>query len=133
MHDIGKIGIPESILFKPGSLSKDERDVVQMHPNRGEEIVRPLNLPQECLDGIKYHHEHYDGNGYPYGLKAEEIPLGAAIIAVADAFDAMITDRPYRKGLSRQCAIDELRRCSGTQFDPAVVEAAIVVFTTGLV
>lgn len=120
LHDIGKIGIPEAILLKNGALTVEEREVICRHPLRGAEIIRPLSLPQECVEGIMYHHERYDGKGYPFGLQGEEIPLIASIIAVADSYDAMTTDRPYRKGMSKLAAINELKEHNGTQFDPRV-------------
>jgi putative nucleotidyltransferase with HDIG domain len=122
LHDIGKIGIPESILLKNSSLTNEERDIICRHPLRGAEIIRPLSLPLECVEGIMYHHERYDGKGYPFGLKGKEIPLIAAIIAVADSYDAMTTDRPYRKGMDKYQAIKELKANIGTQFDPYITD-----------
>ena len=124
LHDIGKIGIPEKVLNKAGRLNEEERKIIQQHPVIGVNIVQPIKELKDCLDGIKYHHERYDGKGYPEGLKGKQIPLSAAIISVADAFDAITTDRPYRKGLSFKEALCELTRCSSTQFNPLVVKAA---------
>ncbi len=123
LHDIGKIGVPDSVLNKHSGLNKDETLVMKKHPLFGYEIVSKVKGLIKVLDGIKYHHEHVDGSGYPKGLKGEQIPLFARIIAVADTFDAMTTDRPYRKALSYKEAIDELERFSGKQFDSLVVEA----------
>jgi HD-GYP domain-containing protein (c-di-GMP phosphodiesterase class II) len=120
LHDIGKIGIPESILNKQGPLTKEEFDVIKNHPNIGVTILQPIHELNTAILGVRHHHERYDGTGYPDGLKGEEIPLIASIIAVADAFDAMISDRPYRKGLSKEHAVEEILRESGRQFDPQV-------------
>lgn len=124
LHDIGKIGIPERVLHKVSRLTDEERKIIQQHPVIGVNIVQPIKELKDCLDGIKYHHERYDGKGYPEGLKGRQIPLSAAIISVADAFDAINSNRPYRKGLCFKDALCELTRCSGTQFNPLVVKAA---------
>ncbi|HAG07796.1 MAG: HD domain protein [Clostridia bacterium 62_21] len=123
VHDIGKVAISDYILLKNGSLSPEEYEAVKTHPRVGFEILSNLYLYKKCAHYVLYHHERFDGTGYPVGLKGEAIPLGARILAVADTYDAMTTDRPYRRALTRQQALDELRRCSGTQFDPAVVNA----------
>lgn len=123
LHDIGKIGIPESILNKQGPLTPEERSVIKEHPNLGVTILKPIPELKESLLGVKYHHEKYDGTGYPDGLRAEQIPLIAAIISVADAFDAMITDRPYRMALTKDAAIAEITRESGKQFHPEIASA----------
>lgn len=128
LHDIGKIGIPEAILNKEGPLTDEERRRMQEHPLVGVDIIESIHELKDCIPGVKYHHERYDGRGYPQGLRDGEIPLMAAIIAVADAFDAMITDRPYRKGLSREQTITEIERESGFQFDPAVAQVLIRLF-----
>lgn len=120
LHDIGKIGVPESILNKNGSLTEDERKKINEHSMIGATILEPIHDLREVILGVKYHHERYDGRGYPEGLKGDQIPLIAAVIAVADSYDAMTTDRPYRKALTKEQAIAELERCSGTQFDPAI-------------
>jgi diguanylate cyclase (GGDEF)-like protein/putative nucleotidyltransferase with HDIG domain len=126
LHDIGKIGIPDQILQKNGALNADERQVIQAHPNLGVAIIQHVDSLRGCLAGIQYHHEKYDGQGYPSGLKAGNIPIDARILAVADSFDAMTSPRPYRRILSYQEAIEELRRYAGSQFDPRVVD----VFTS---
>ena len=131
LHDIGKIAIPEEILRKKDKLTAEEFDMMKQHTIRGVEILKPIAEYKECLNGIKYHHERYDGKGYPEGLAGEKIPLIAAIISVADTFDAMTTDRPYRKSLGRAAAIEEIKRCSGTQFHPAVVKAAVELYEGG--
>ena len=127
LHDVGKIGTYESILDKPGKLTDEERTIMQQHPVMGAEILAPIKQLKDIIPGVKYHHEFYDGTGYPDGLKGEGIPLHARILTVADTVDAMGADRPYRKGRSTDVIIAELKRCSGTQFDPKVVEAFLKV------
>lgn len=122
LHDFGKIGIDESILLKPGALTQEERDEVTMHVMRGYYMLAGFSELIEALKGVKSHHEYYDGSGYPEGLTKGDIPLIARIIAVADAFDAMTSERPYRKAMTKQAAIDELKRASNSQFDPAIVK-----------
>jgi HD-GYP domain-containing protein (c-di-GMP phosphodiesterase class II) len=125
LHDFGKVAIPVSILDKPGPLAPEERKVVERHAVYTMELIHSIEAFWHLAPLAGYSQEHYDGSGYPDGLKRDEIPTGARIIAVADAIDAMTSDRPYRKALGTDVAIKELRRCSGTQFDPKVVEAAI--------
>jgi response regulator RpfG family c-di-GMP phosphodiesterase len=125
MHDIGKIGIHYEKLNKPGQLTPDERHMFQRHPEKGKRILEPIPFLRQLIPGCFCHHEHFDGSGYPQGLKGTEIPLLGRIIAVADTYDAMTTDRPYRKALSHDAALAELRRCSGTQFDAHIAEAFI--------
>ncbi|MFZ6016542.1 MAG: HD domain-containing phosphohydrolase [Nitrospirota bacterium] len=127
LHDIGKISVPDHILMKPGKLSEKEMDVIKRHPSSGAMIIEPIESLKQAREIIKYHQEHFDGSGYPEGLKGEEIPLGARIIAVADAFGAMTSDRPYRKAFSIDKAVEELKKGCGTQFDPHVVEVFISV------
>jgi putative nucleotidyltransferase with HDIG domain len=121
LHDLGKISIPDHILMKPDKLSEEEIEIIKKHPENGAKIIEPVEPLRNAKDIIKHHQECYDGSGYPDGLKGENIPLGARIIAVADSYGAMTTDRPYRKALSIEEAVKELKRCSGTQFDPAIV------------
>jgi len=123
LHDIGKIAVDEHILTKKERLSAIEREKMDMHVLIGESILRPIALLHPLLPGVRHHHEHYDGTGHPDGLKGEEIPIEARIIAVADAFDAMTSSRPYREPLPEEQALSELRRAAGTQFDPRVVAA----------
>jgi GAF domain-containing protein len=124
LHDVGKIGIEEAVLCKPSMLNHDERRIMEKHPFIGEAIVRPLrNLPQEVKLSILHHQERWDGKGYPGALKGEQIPLYARIVAVSDTYDAMCSNRPYRKALPRQVAVDEINKNSGSQFDPTVVAA----------
>ncbi len=123
LHDIGKLGVRDDVLLKSGPLTVEEFAQMKKHPTYGEEILKHIKHLEDVIPGIKYHHERCDGKGYPYGLKGEEIDITARIIAVADSYDAMTTDRPYRMALSPDIAINELIRFSGSQFDAAVVEA----------
>ena len=122
LHDIGKIGIPDSILNKPGKLNDSEYALMRKHAEIGGNILSGNNMINGMDEGAKYHHERYDGHGYPQGLKGEEIPEMARIIGIADAYDAMTSNRVYRKSLSNETVISELKRCSGTQFDPKLAE-----------
>jgi len=122
LHDIGKIGVPDSVLNKEGTLTEGEWEQIKVHPQDGVEILRHVINLVNCLPAIMHHHEHYDGKGYPSGLKGEDIPSEARILAIADAYDAITSLRPYRQRLSPQQALDELRRCAGTQFDSELVE-----------
>jgi len=121
LHDVGKIGVPDHILRKPGRLSDEEYETMKRHPALGVEIVSPITALAPALPAINHHHERFDGNGYPDGLGGEDIPLAARVVAVADAFDSMIRDRPYGYGVSREAALQEIEDNSGTQFDPRVV------------
>ncbi len=123
LHDIGKIATPKNVLNKRGELNAGERAEIKRHAGLGAEILTELKQFSEIIMSIKYHHEHWDGGNGIFGLKGEEIPLMARILAVADAFDAMTSDRPYRLMKSREEAVNEVLRCSGTQFDPTVVAA----------
>jgi response regulator RpfG family c-di-GMP phosphodiesterase len=123
IHDIGKIGIRESVLNKPSRLTEEEFQHVKCHPEIGEHILNPIVDDEEILMIVRHHHERYDGNGYPDRLSSEQIPLGARILAVADSYDAMTSERPYRKAMSTEMACAEVERCTGTQFDPEAAEA----------
>lgn len=123
LHDIGKIAVSDVILQKPGRLTAEEMTEVRKHPLVGSEILGQLTLLRSEQPAVRYHHERFDGKGYPDGLKKEHIPLGARILCVADSFDAMTSKRPYRDSLTIEQAQKELDRCKGTQFDPAIVEA----------
>lgn len=125
LHDVGKIGVPDQVLNKPGRLNSEEMEIIRTHPAVGEAIVRKSYNLESILPGVLYHHEHYDGSGYPEGLSGENIPLIARIISVADAFDALITDRPYRTALSVEGAKEVLHANRGTQFDPKIVDVFI--------
>ena len=131
LHDIGKIGIEDDILKKPEGLSPEEFDIIKRHSSIGAEIIEPVRQLKEIIPGVKYHHEQVDGKGYPDGLRGEDIPILAKIVAVSDTYDAMTTDRPYRKAMDKKKAIDELKRCSGTQLDEKVVEAFIQAYQDG--
>lgn len=122
LHDIGKIAIDEAILNKPGKLNDEEWEIIKTHPEIGYRIISHAPEYAEIAEDILSHHERYDGTGYPRGLKGDEIPIRARIIAIADAYDAMISNRPYRKALTKEEAIEEIKKCSGTQFDPKLVE-----------
>jgi diguanylate cyclase (GGDEF)-like protein len=122
LHDVGKVAVPDGILAKAGPLTDAEYDLVKLHPAVGATMLRHAGLHDES-PWVRAHHERLDGTGYPDGLVADEIPLEARIIFVADSFEAMTSDRPYRRGVPVEDALDELRRCAGTQFDPVVVEA----------
>lgn len=125
LHDIGKIGVPDSVLNKPGRLTADEYDLMKQHTVIGAEILKDIKMFHGIDIGAKYHHERYDGNGYPEKIAGTEIPKIARIIAVADAFDAMTSNRVYRKHLDLDFVLEELKKCSGTQFDPEIAEALI--------
>jgi HD-GYP domain-containing protein (c-di-GMP phosphodiesterase class II) len=127
LHDIGKISISESIINKDSKLTDNEYETMKTHPSRGAAIIEPAKFLREKVPLIKYHHERYDGKGYPEGLKGTDIPLLARIICVADSYDAMTSKRAYRDIMPREDARNELIRCSGTQFDPQVVTAFLEV------
>jgi len=131
LHDIGKIGIAESILNKNGPLDEEEKKIMQSHAVKGANILGKIKELDDAIVGVKYHHEKYDGSGYPEGLKGSEIPMIAAVIAVADAFDAMTTDRPYRKGLSKEEAAKEIETLKGKQFEPQATEALLELYREG--
>ncbi|RCK78672.1 MAG: hypothetical protein OZSIB_1199 [Candidatus Ozemobacter sibiricus] len=128
LHDVGKIGIKDSIIRKPGRLTDEEYAIIKRHPEIGARILRPVDFLADKIPGVLHHHEYYDGRGYPAHLAGEDIPLIGRIICVADAFDAMTTNRPYRKGLSVNVAVGELKKFSGKQFDPKCVEAFLAAF-----
>ncbi|MFA4991329.1 MAG: HD domain-containing phosphohydrolase [Candidatus Omnitrophota bacterium] len=132
LHDIGKIAVPDIILNKPGKLSITEKTQVQMHPLKGAEILSSVKFLGAGMDLIKYHHERYDGKGYPEGRLKENIPIIARIASVADAFDAMTSDRPYRKKLSVTEAIEEIKKGCGTQFDPVIAKAFLNIVDKNL-
>lgn len=123
LHDVGKIAIPDSILKKPGTLTVDEWEKIKMHPALGYGLIKEIKLVEEVGHVILYHHEHYDGQGYPYGLKREKIPLEARIFALADALDAITSHRPYRQERDFKTARDEILKARGRQFDPQIVDA----------
>ena len=130
-HDIGKIGISEAILQKPGKLTEEEYEEIKKHPQLGADIMKPIKQFKHIIPGILHHQERWDGKGYPNKLKNTEISIDGRVIGVADTFDAMTSDRPYRKGLPKDFALDEIRKCSGTQFDPEVVAAFMTACEKG--
>jgi putative nucleotidyltransferase with HDIG domain len=123
LHDIGKIGVPDNVLRKPAALSEAEWTLMKRHPEHGARIIAQIPFLEDVSRIVRHHHERWDGAGYPDGLAGEAIPLGARIFAVADSFDAMTSDRPYRRAMSVDEARREVARCRGTQFDPIVVDA----------
>lgn len=127
LHDVGKIGIRDHILLKTTPLNGEEMQLMKQHTEHGADILNRSRLLRSIIDGVRYHHERFDGKGYNHSLKGGEIPLHARIIAVSDSFDAMTTDRPYRKGLDVATALNELRNGAGSQFDPAIVEAFLSI------
>ena len=128
LHDIGKIGISDAVLLKPAGLSKEEQVIIRRHPAIGADIISGVPFLAEARKLVMYHHERYDGKGYPYGLKGEEIPPCARILAIADAFDSMTTDRAYRRALPVDYALGELEKYAGTQFCPVAVNAFVAEF-----
>lgn len=127
LHDIGKIGVPESILWKPGKLNPEEKEMMSKHPEISAQIIGDLKGLKRAREYVRHHHEFFDGTGYPDHLQGDDIPLGARIILVSDAYDAMTTDRPYRKAVGHEGAVVELKKLKGTQFDPKVVDAFLSI------
>jgi putative two-component system response regulator len=127
LHDIGKVGIPDSILLKNGELTPNERKIMNQHPAIGKKILQPLGLPPIALSLVHYHHEHWDGSGYPDRLTGESIPLPARIFAVVDVWDALTSDRPYRKAWSQEKTIAYIKEQAGKHFDPDIVEKFLIV------
>jgi putative nucleotidyltransferase with HDIG domain len=127
LHDLGKVGVPTELMLRPAALSAAERAVVEQHSVTGAHLLEPLGLPRAIPVSIRHHHERWDGGGYPDGLAGDEIPLISRIIAVADAFDAMSSDRPYRDALPRSVVMDELERFSGSQFDPQIAKEFLLL------
>lgn len=123
LHDIGKIGIPDSILHKPGRLTAAEWAIMRQHPEIGARLVEQVEFLRPAVSIILTHHERFDGRGYPRGLRGERIPLGSRVFQIADTLDAIVSDRPYRRGQPLEAALTEIERHSGSQFDPLVVEA----------
>ncbi len=130
LHDLGKIGTDDSHLYKMGALNAEEKKQVNRHPELGSVILRSIKLMEEYIPGVRHHHERFDGKGYPDGLKGTEIPLMARIISVSDAFDAMLSSRPYRKAMEVDAAVGELVKFKGKQFDPDVVDALLSAVKT---
>jgi HD-GYP domain-containing protein (c-di-GMP phosphodiesterase class II) len=132
LHDIGKIGVADAVLAKPGPLDDSEWVEMKRHPELGHQIINEIDFLRDAAEIVYAHHEHYDGHGYPRGLKGEEIPLGARIFAVVDAYEAMTSHRPYRKALPHRKAIEEIVRNANSQFDPEVVRAFLEAEKRGL-
>ena len=131
LHDIGKIGIPDAILNKPGMLTEEEFSIIKKHPVIGNEILKDIHMIEHVAEGALYHHERYDGTGYPFGLKGEDIPICARIVGIADSYDAMTSNRVYRSRLKDEEVIAEFERCSGSQFDPKLAELFIEMLKNG--
>ncbi|AKI98260.1 metal-dependent phosphohydrolase [Kosmotoga pacifica] len=123
LHDMGKILVPADILNKTGKLTREEFEIVKMHPIWGADVLGNIRELKNIALYVRHHHERFDGKGYPDGLAEKDIPLASRIIAVVDSYDSMIYDRPYRKALKKEDALEEIKRCSGTQFDPEVAKA----------
>jgi len=132
LHDLGKVGVPTDLLLRAGALEPGERAIVEEHPAIGARLVEPLDIAPAIRQAIRHHHEWWDGSGYPDGLAAEEIPLAGRVISIADAFDAMSCDRPYRRALSRSVVIGELTRFAGVQFDPHLTKEFLAVLESGV-
>lgn len=133
LHDVGKIGIDDRVLRKPTALNEDEFSLIKSHPFKGAQIMEPVPQLKKIIPGIKYHHENWGGGGYPDGIKGEDIPLIARIIAIADTFDAMTTDRPYQKAMSSKYAAEKIRSLTGKRFDPKIVDAFLKAFEKGAI
>ena len=131
LHDIGKIGIPDNILLKPGSLTEEEYTVVKKHPVSGSNIIGHLGMWTDEQSIIRHHHERYDGKGYPDGLKGKEIPFLSRILSVADVFDALTTDRAYRKKMEDEVAVEIIKENDGSQFDPEIVAVFMDLYNKG--
>jgi len=125
LHDVGKLAVPERILRKPGPLDQDELATMRRHPEEGARMVASHRSFKLVVPAVLYHHERWDGGGYPVGIEGEGIPPEARVLAVVDAFDAMTTDRSYRRALPEAAAVAELERCAGTQFDPEIVRVFV--------
>ena len=128
LHDIGKLTVSDEVLRKEGRLDEDELEEIREHPKVGAKILLRMSAFREALPYVLYHHERWDGNGYPSGRSGESIPLEARLLAIADAFDAMTSDRPYRQALTHEQAVAEVERCAGTQFDPEIARVFLELF-----
>ena len=128
LHDVGKLGVSEEVLAKPGRLDEGELEEIRKHPKLGARLLLRVAAFRAAIPYVLFHHERWDGDGYPTGRAGEQIPLEARVLAVADAFDAMTSDRPYRRALDHQQAVEEVARCAGTQFDPEIVRVFLELF-----
>jgi response regulator RpfG family c-di-GMP phosphodiesterase len=131
LHDLGQVGVPSDLLERPGPLEAGEREAVRLHPEIGARLLQPLAVPRVVADGVRHHHERWDGGGYPGGLRGAEIPLAARIVAIADAYDAMTSARPHRDALSAEAACAELERGAGSQFDPELTKEFLALVESG--
>jgi putative nucleotidyltransferase with HDIG domain len=131
LHDVGKIGVDDRVLKKPGKLTDEEFDLMKQHPSKGANIMRPVAQLKDMLPGIELHHERMDGAGYPYGLSGDQIPMMARIIAVADTFDAITTNRPYQSAMDLEFALGRIRSLAISKFDPDVVAALDAAIASG--
>ena len=131
LHDIGKLTVPARILSKPGPLTPEELDRIRTHPVAGARLIEPIDSVRPALPYVLHHHERWDGDGYPHGLGGVAIPVEARVLAVADAFDAMTSGRPYRHAMSEREALHEVERCAGCQFDPEIAHAFLTVWSDG--
>ena len=131
LHDIGKLAIPERILCKAGPLDEDELVEIRKHPEEGARMVALVGTLRQAVPAVLFHHERWDGLGYPMGVEGDAIPAEARVLALVDAFDAMTTDRSYRRALDQTAAIEELERCAGSQFDPEVVRVFVEAWRDG--
>jgi response regulator RpfG family c-di-GMP phosphodiesterase len=132
LHDIGKLKIPDSILWKPARLDENEWKTMRRHAEYGYEFLKNLEWLRDAAEVVYSHHEKFDGSGYPRGLRGDQIPFGARVFTIIDSIDAMIYKRPYNEPISFQAASDEVRRCSGTQFDPELVEPTLAFLSTNI-
>jgi HD-GYP domain-containing protein (c-di-GMP phosphodiesterase class II) len=131
LHDVGKIGVDDRVLKKPGKLTDEEFDLMKQHPSKGANIMRPVAQLKDMLPGIELHHERMDGAGYPYGLVGEQIPMMARIIAVADTFDAITTNRPYQSAMDLEFAVERIRSLAVVKFDAQVVKSLEAAIAAG--
>ena len=127
LHDIGKMGIPDAILHKKGKLTDEEMDAMKLHPELGYDLLKNISFLKRSVDIPHYHHEKWDGSGYPYGLEGDDIPIAARIFAVVDVYDAMTSNRPYREALTKKIVLDSIKNQSGSHFDPKVVDAFLTM------
>jgi putative two-component system response regulator len=131
VHDLGKLAVPQRVLMKRTALTPAELARIREHPGAGARLLAPIVSVRPALPYVLFHHERWDGDGYPTGLGGAEIPLGARVLAVVDAFDAMISDRPYRRALPAEAAVEEVDRCAGSQFDPVVARVFVEAWLHG--